>query len=155
MAGCLQAVNQQTIAAIGKSKVFFVWTIVKQSLAIVLQVGGLIVWGMWGLLIGKVISSWFSYFVNISLVSKHLGYKNHQQLKDLAPIFLVSLLAAVICYLMGDLLDLNMHLEAVIQTLVFIIIYLSWSLIFKPESYTYTLSVLGVLKNKTNKKHAK
>lgn len=155
MAGCLQAVNQQTIAAIGKSKVFFVWTIVKQSLAIVLQVGGLIVWGMWGLLVGKVLSSWFSYFVNISLVSKHVGYKNYQQLKDLAPVFIVSILAAVVCYFMGEFLDLNMHLEAIMQTFVFVVIYLSWSLIFKPESYTYTLSVLGVLKNKTNKNHAK
>ena len=61
MAGCLQSVNQQTIAAIGKSRVFFVWTVIKNSMGIVLQVIGLIVWGIWGLLVGKVLSSWFSF----------------------------------------------------------------------------------------------
>lgn len=151
MAGCLQSVNQQTIAAIGKSKVFFIWTVIKKVVGITLQVSGLIIWGMWGLLVGKVIDSWFSYLVNISMVSKHVGYKNYQQLKDLAPIFIVSGIAGVAGWFVGTLLDWGMYPVAIVQTLVFVAVYMGWSLLFKPEAYTYTLSILGALIHKKGK----
>ena len=153
MASCLQAVNQQTIAAIGKSKVFFVWNIVKNAVGIVLQVVGLIVWGMWGLLVGKVLSSWFSYFVNISLVSKYVGYKNYQQLKDLSPIFIVTAIALVGGYFGGSAFDLGLYIDGIVKALIFLIVYVGWSIIFKPESYRYTLTVLETLKSKRKKKN--
>lgn len=152
MAGCLQSVNQQTVAAIGKSKVFFIWTVVKQSVGIVLQVVGLIVWGMWGLLAGKVISSWFSYFVNISMVSKHVGYKSFRQLKDLAPMFIVTALAILCGYLGSSLLGLGLYADGVVKVLLFLAVYLGWSFIFKPDAYKYSLSILDVLKSRKEKR---
>lgn len=151
MAGCLQGVNQQTVAAIGKSKVFFVWTVVKQSVGIALQVLGLIVWGMWGLLVGKVISSWFSYFVNISLVSKHVGYKAYRQLLDLAPVFLVSVIAGAMGYWVSSLFELSLYIDGAIKTIIFFVVYMGWSLVFKPDSFTYTQSVVKSLKSKKKK----
>ena len=151
IAGCLLSVNQQTIAAIGKSKVFFVWTIIKESVGITLQVVGLIVWGMWGLLAGKVISSWFSYFVNITLVSTHVGYKNYQQLKDLSPVFVVSGIAVAASYLVSSMLSLGLYMDGVAKAIVFVVIYLSWSFVFKPDAYKYALSVVSALKSKRNK----
>lgn len=151
MASCLLSVNQQTIAAIGKSRVFFVWSIIKQSVAIVLQIVGLIVWGLWGLLFGKVLSSWFSYLVNISLVSKYVGYKNFQQLKDLSPIFMVSVIALAVSSYLTGLMLLNLYLDGVVKALFFVVIYLGWSIMFKPEAYIYTLSIWQVLKLKHNK----
>lgn len=148
MANCLQAVNNQTIAAIGKSGVMFVWNVVKQSVGITLQVMGLVVWGMKGLMVGLVVASWFSYIVNISLVSKHVGYKNYQQLKDLAPIFIVAVIASVSSYFIGTLLSWGMYPVAIVQVVVFAFIYLGWSVLFKPEVYTYTLSVLKLIKSK-------
>ena len=155
MAGCLQAVNQQTIAAIGKSRVFFVWTVIKNTVGIVLQVVGLIVWGIWGLLVGKALSSWFSYLVNISLVSKHVGYKNYQQLIDLSPIFVVSAIAVVAGYFGSSLFDLGLYLDGVVKTAIFLAVYLGWSLLFRPEAYTYSLSILSVLKSKKSKSKVK
>lgn len=152
IAGCLQSVNQQTVAAIGKSKVFFVWTVVKQSIGIALQVVGIIVWGIWGLLAGKVLASWFSYFVNISLVSKYVGYKNYQQLKDLSPIFIVSVLAVIAGYSGSSVLGLGLYADGIVKAVIFIAVYMGWSLIFKPEQYKYTLSVVSSLKSKKNKK---
>lgn len=153
MAGCLQAVNQQTIAAIGKSGVFFVWTIVKNVVGIALQVIGLIVWGIWGLLIGKVMSSWFSYLVNITLVSKYVGYKNFQQLKDLSPTFFVSCLAIFVGFFGSSMIGRGLYLDGLVKTTLFLTVYLGWSLLFKPEAYKYTLSVLDVLRNKKNKQN--
>lgn len=151
MAGCLQGVNQQTIAAIGKSKVFFVWTVVKQSVSIALQVVGLIVWGIWGLLASKVISSWFAYFVNISLVSKHVGYKSFRQLLDLSPIFLVSVIAFASSYWISSLFGFSLYIDGAIKTMIFFVVYLGWSLVFKPDSFTYTLSVVKSIKSNRKK----
>ena len=152
MVTCLQAVNNQTIAAIGKSKVTFIWTVVKQTINIVFQFVGIIVWGMMGLLVGKVLSSWISYFINISLVSKHVGYKNFQQLKDLFPIFFVSGLALISGYCGTLPFGLGLFADGIVKAILFILVYLGWSFIFKPEAYKYTLSVLALLKTKRNKK---
>ena len=58
---CLQAVNLQTISAIGKSKTMFLWTLLKRTVGIAAIVGGLLLFGMKGLLAGATINSWFSY----------------------------------------------------------------------------------------------
>jgi len=151
MAGCLQGVNYQPIAAIGKSKTMMIWVIIKQTVGIILQVLGLISWGMKGLLIGLVVSSWFSYFVDITLVSKYVGYRNIQQLKDMAPIFLVSFLAFLISLFLGDFLNFGLYTDGIVKALVFISVYLLWSVLFKPEAFTYTLSVFQMLLNRKSR----
>ena len=142
LAGCLQAVNLQVIAAIGKSKTMFVWTMVKRAVGIGAIAFGLIIWGMEGLLIGVVVNYWFSYAVNISLVSKYIGYKWERQVMDLLPIAIASLVAAIISYGVGYLLHLNMYPDGLVKCLVFLIIYFGWSYLLKPDSYIYFLSII-------------
>lgn len=148
MASCLQAVNYQAISAIGKSKVMFGWEIVKRTIGIVLQVGGLFLWGLKGLLLGNVISAWLAYFINITMVSKHVGYRNKQQIKDLLPTFIVSAFAFIISYFGVGFLDLVIYIDGIIKTLVFVVIYLFWALLFKPEAYVYVMSIIKLNKKK-------
>ena len=142
LAACLQSVNLQTISAIGKSKTMLVWTIVKRIIGLCAMVGGLLVFGMKGLLVGVIINAWFSYFVNISLVSKHIGYKWTQQLLDILPVVVASVLAAGIAFFSIHYLHLNMYLDGALKTTIYLVVYMGWSLIFKPESYTYFLSII-------------
>ena len=142
LANCLMAVNTQTIAAIGKSRIMFRWTLVKRIVGIAAIFFGLIFWGMKGLLAGVIINNYFSYFVNISLVSKHVGYKWTRQLLDLLPVAVVSVLAAFVSYGCGYLFHLSMYSDGILKAFVYLVFYLGWSLIFKPEAYTYTLSIL-------------
>ena len=142
LAGCLQAVNYQAIAAIGKSKLMFWWTMVKRAVGIGAIVLGLIFLGMKGLLIGVIFNYWFSYLVNISLVSKHVGYKWSRQILDLLPIAIATSLAALISYGVGYVLNLNMYLDGLLKTCVYLMVFLGWSLIFKPEAYTYFLTTI-------------
>lgn len=142
LAECLQAVNLQAIAAIGKSKIMFRWTLIKRVLGSTLVVVGLLVWGMKGLLLGYVIYNWFCYFVNIGLVSKHINYNWRQQLMDLAPTSISSIVIAAICYFSVNLLHLNMYLDGIIKIVLYVLLYLGWSLAFKPESYLYTLTII-------------
>lgn len=142
LAVCLQAVNLQSISAIGKSGTMFLWTLLKRCVGIGLIVGGLAYWGMKGLLIGFVMNSWFAYWVNILLVSKHIGYKWYRQLLDLFPIMLVAVLAAAISWGVGRFCGLSMYLDALVKFVVYVVIYMGWALLRKPEAYTYTLSII-------------
>lgn len=142
LAECLQAVNTQSIAAIGKSKTMFVWTLLKRTLGTTLVVGGLFLWGMKGLLIGYVLYNWFCYYVNIGLVSKHIGYHWKQQLLDLLPMGIASVVIAVVCYFGIGYFNLNMYLDGVLKLFLYVVLYLCWSFVFKPESYLYTLSII-------------
>lgn len=157
LAGCLQAVNLQSIAAIGKSKILFWWTLFKRVIGIGAIVLGLYWFGMKGLLVGVVFNYWFSYFVNICLVSKHIGYKWSKQILDLLPVTITSIIAALISYGVGYLLHLNMYPDGLVKLFVYAIVYLGWSFIFKPEAYTYFLTIIPdrfnfIKKLKKNKK---
>lgn len=144
LSGCLQAVNYQAISAIGKSKTMFMWTLLKRVVGISAVVVGLVFWGMTGLLIGVVTNYWFSYAVNISLVSRHIGYKWSRQILDILPVVIVSSFAAFISFGIGSIFDLNIYLDGLIKLTVYVTIYLCWSFLFKPESYNYFLTILPI-----------
>lgn len=154
LATCLQAVNNQSIAAIGKSRVMFIWTIVKRSIGIGLMVGGLMLFGMKGLLVCVVFSTWFSYFVNIGLVSKYVGYKWSEQLLNILPVAIASVVSAAAAFGLSYLLNLSLYLDGILKASVCVLVYLAWSIVFKPEAYTYFLTILPLekIKNKTHKK---
>ena len=140
LANCLQSANLMAISAIGKSKTMFVWTLVKRAVGIGAVVMGMILFGMKGLLTGMIFNSWFSYFVNIGLVSKYIGYTYWRQILDLLPVAITSLIAAVVSFGVGHLLHLSMYPDGLLKAGVYAIIYLGWSFIFKPEAYTYFLT---------------
>ena len=142
LAGCLQSVNLQSIAAIGKSKEMFLWTVLKRIVGIGAVVLGFFGFGMKGLLSGVVVNYWFSWFVNISLVSKHIGYKWYKQIGDILPVTIASLLTALVSFGVGYLLHLDMYPDGIVKFTVYVILYLGWSLVFKPEAYTYFLTIL-------------
>ena len=142
LASCLIAVNTQTIAAIGKSKTMFIWTVIKRIVGIAFVVIGLFTFGMKGLLVGVLLNTWFSFFVNIWLVSKYIGYKWTKQLADLLPVGIASLIAALVSYGVGYLLNLTLYPDGIVKFFVYLVVYLGWSFIFKPESYTYFLTII-------------
>lgn len=86
------------------------------------------------------------------MVSKHVGYKNYQQLLDLSPIFIASGISLIFGYLFGNLLELSFYVDALVKVVIFTIVYLSWSVIFKLESYTYTLSIVKMFTSKKKNK---
>ena len=142
LSSCLQAVNTQPIAAIGKSKTMFLWTLGKRTFGLTFMVGGLFLFGMKGFLVGVILYNWFCYFVNIGLVSKHIGYKWNRQLLDLMPVTIVSFLSALVAYLVARLLHLGLYPDGIVKLIICLGVYMGWSFLFKPEAYTYTLTII-------------
>jgi len=139
---CLMAVNTQTISAIGKSKIMFSWTIVKRVIGVSFMIGGLFVLGMKGLLWGFVLNCYFSYIVNIALVSKYIGYEWYKQLLDLFPVAAISIVSFLVCYYGVSIFKLGFYTNAILNVIVFILLYVMLSLICKLEAYDYTLSLI-------------
>lgn len=155
LAYSLQSVNYQSIAAIGKSRTMFVWTIVKRVVGICFVVAGLLLYGMKGLLIGMVLNTWFSYFVNISLVSRHIGYKWWKQLIDIFPMTIAAAVAAAVSYKTADLCHLSIYPDGLVKLLIYITVYMGWSLLFKPEAFLYTKSIVTPMFSKIRKKFSR
>lgn len=137
MAGCLQAVNNQAIAAIGKSSIMFKWTIIKRFVGISLLFCSILLFGIEGLLICLVFTTWFSYIVNICLVSKYIGYKWSQQSLDILPILLVSILFFSISYGISVLFGLSLYLEGLLRFSIFITLFMLWSLLYRPKCFLF------------------
>lgn len=149
---CLQSVNFLSVAAIGKSKISFVWTLVKRVVGIALVVGGLVVGGIKGLLIGMVCSTLCNYVINISMVSRFIGYQWYRQLKDLFPVFFVSIVAMLLSFFSARFLQLNLYPDGIVKLLVFVVLYLGWSFVFKPEAYSFFKSTAMPMLNKILKR---
>ena len=139
---CLMAVNAQAVSAVGKSRVMFYGTILKRLVGISAIVSGLILYGMKGLLIGVLINTYFSYAVNISLVSKHIGYKWYTQIKDLMPIVLVSALSFIVSYAGVTYFNLPLYADGFMKLIVFVAVYLFLSYAFKLEAFRYTSDII-------------
>ena len=130
----------------------FIWTVVKRVVGIGFIIVGLYFWGMNGLLVGVVLNFWFSYFVNISLVSKHIGYKWTQQIKDLLPVAIASSLIALFCGFLGHFVHLDMYLDGVLKLIVYVALYVGWSLVAKPEAFQYFVTLIPSFASKFNRK---
>lgn len=139
LAVCLQGSANNAIAAIGKSKVFFVWTIIKRSLTIILCVIGITIGGMYGLLWACVAGAWSVYFINAYLVSKHIGYAFHKQLLDILPFIIISIIIGITVYFLGSLLPWSLFLVALLETILCATLYLLVSKMLNIEAYSYLL----------------
>ena len=143
---CLQGVNFNAIAAIGKSKTMFRWTLIKRSIGLCFVIGGLATFGMKGLLGGMVLQSWLIYMVNALLVDRYIGYKLMKQIKDIMPILFLSAVALVFSYLLAYIVtSLNMYLLAIAQFFLFIAVFFGGSILFKMESYRYFVDNLPLI----------
>jgi len=142
LAFSLQSVNYQSIAAIGESQKMFIWTLVKRIMGILFVVIGLLLYGMNGLLIGMILNTWFSYFVNIGLVSRYIGYKWWSQLFDIIPTFLISVSIAILCYFIGEYFNLSLYFDGILKFVLYVILYMLISKLFKIEAYKYTKAVV-------------
>ena len=134
---CLQNINYYAVAALGRSRVLFRWTFFKRTIGLALVVGGLCAFGIYGLLVGTVISAWLIYAVNSGLASKYVGYKFGEQMYDLLPILACSCIAFLAAYLSTRFFSIgSIYIVGLIRFIVFLPIYFLLSYLFKLEALT-------------------
>lgn len=139
---CVEGVGTNSIAALGKGHTYFWQNLAKKVVGISIMVVGMVVYGMTGLLVGMVVSSFFNYVVNMVMISKYVGYSFTMQIKDALPIVLLSLVSLAVGLIIRYLIVVDMYIDALIQTIVFGLIFIGGSRIMHLDTYYFFIDVL-------------
>lgn len=121
---CMQSVNYHVVCAVGQSKKIFKWNILKRIAGIILILIGMN-WGVEGILIGMVISFYFTYVVNAMIANDITGYTISKQFKDALPILLICIITSILTSINMLFDNISYVNLLVIETLMFLGIYIS------------------------------
>ncbi len=131
----IHTINLQAINAVGRSDVFLKLEIIKKLIGITLLAIS-IPFGMYFMVVTKIISSLIATFVNSYPNKKLLNYSFKEQWKDIMPSIVVASIMAIIVYGI-NFLNINVILKLFIQIIIGVNIYIVISYIFKIESFEY------------------
>lgn len=142
--------NLNAIKALGRSDIFL-------KLEIIKKVYGLIIilismrYGVYVMALSTILSSIISQIVNSYPNKELMNYRYIDQLKDLAPSAILSIIMGIIVYCV-NYIGLNTILTLIIQVVSGIIIYVGLSIITKNDSFTYCLNTIKLFRNRKNNK---
>ena len=120
----LHAINLNMLQLQGRSDIFLILEIIKKFISIGPICLGIFVNIYW-MLIGSIIAGIIAFFLNSYYTGKDLGYTSWQQLKDVAPSYMVAMLISVSVYFLKYLhlsYYLILLLQIVVGTLVFFLV---------------------------------
>ena len=128
----------------GRSDLFLKLEIIKKILVIIVIVVS-IKYGITGLLYGRVISSILAFFINTHYSGKFINYTALDQIKDVLPIFSLSILVGVIVFIF-DFYTKNIFnsdfLRLAIYTTIASVIYIYLSYLLKLDSLTEIIHII-------------
>ena len=139
--------NLQAVKALGRSDVFLKLEIIKK----IIGIGILVItlpFGLIAMMFGRCIATVSSSIINAAPNKKLMDYSYLEQIKDMLPSIVLSLVMCAVVLLVG-LLDINLYLLLALQIVVGIVVYVVLSKLFKLECFDYVLNILkGFLKKK-------
>ena len=141
LVNCLQSVNYQVTAAVGRSKAIFKWNVIKRVVGLLLIFVGMY-WGVEGILWAVVIGSYFVYTVNAIVAAPSTGYTLQKQVKDSIPCLALSVVSALFAYPIEYVHDFSNIPLLAIQTIVYVAAYIVLAKIFKLHELTETVEII-------------
>lgn len=143
----IHTANLNAIKAMGRSDLFLKLEIIKKSIGVVTIIIA-IKFGVMAMAYSMLITSFISQVVNSFPNKKLLNYSYLEQVKDMLPQIILSLVMGAIVYAV-TFLKLSSVITLVIQIPVGVVVYWVGSKLFHIESYEY---IVGMLKNFRKKK---
>jgi O-antigen/teichoic acid export membrane protein len=148
----LQTANLNAIKSVGRSDIFFRLEIIKKTIA----VGILLVSMRYGVLAIAVSGACYSFIasmINASPNRKLLNYSYIDQIKDILPSVLLSLVMAALIYPVSFVVR-NSYLLLMMQVVLGGAIYIAGSWMIKFEPFFYCLDILKPMADKVLKRSA-
>jgi teichuronic acid exporter len=138
----LHSINLNILKVMGRSDLFLKLEIIKKiNITIAIFIG--IQFGIWGLLIGSVISSYVALFINMYYTRKFINYSYKEQFGDLLPIVWMSLPSLLIMYGFVQLTNFSHFIELFIGTGIGVLVYISVTLFGKSAALGYIFNLLS------------
>lgn len=136
----IQTSNAQAINALGRSDVFLKLEIIKKVIGLILLVVSMY-FGVYWIAFSMVITNIIATAVNAYPNKHFLNYGYFDQLKDIVPILVTSLLMGTIIYPLKYFIESSQMILLVAQLSVGLIIYILLSYIFKLSVFQYIKSI--------------
>ena len=128
----IHALNLNILQVKGRSDLFLLLEIVKKvMITLLISLSLFLNLGIMGLIWTAIIDSFISLFINTYFSARLIDYSTKDQLKDLAPMFLISILMGVVVFLVGYILPDLYFIKLICQILIGILVYIIVSRIFR------------------------
>lgn len=139
----IHTANLQAINALGKSNVFLKLEIIKKIIGFTIILVTINLSAYW-VAIGMLISNIIFTFVNSYPNKKLLNYSYLEQLKDLFPNLMLSLMMVSVVLFVGNFIT-DVLMKITTQVITGVVIYIVASLVIKIDSFYYLVNSMKVL----------
>ncbi|EMF47505.1 capsular polysaccharide repeat unit transporter [Planococcus halocryophilus Or1] len=139
----IHALNLNILQVKGRSDLFLYLEIIKTIIPTILIV--LVIWMDWSITIlvaTMVLDSHLSLFINIYFSGREISYGVKEQVRDLLPIYTISLGMGAVVYVIGKLLPLSELLTLVLQIGIGAILYIAISKLLKIQEFDTVYNLL-------------
>lgn len=136
----ISTANLQAINALGRSDIFLKLEIIKKIIGIIVLVLTL-PHGLMVMMTARCFNTVLSSFINAYPNKKLLGYTYLEQVKDVAPSLVLSLIMAV-AVLPITLLEIAPVLQIIVQIIVGVAVYFGLAKLFKFECLKYIINTI-------------
>lgn len=138
----LNSLNVNSFKAVNRADVLLKLSVVKRLTHIPVLIIG-VYFGITALLVGMACHSFFSYFLNSMFSAKLLNYSTREQLKDIAPTFVHTLIMAGLAFAVGTIAPSNLFLSLFLKTSVGLFYLIGAGYLFKIPEFM-ELQELGI-----------
>lgn len=145
----IHTANLQAINAVGRSDIFLKLEITKKVVGLII-LGVSLPFGVYALAFSSIISGIVSSFINAYPNKRLLDYSYQEQIKDIMPSLITSVIMGAIVYLFNFLSFPSWQI-LILQSIAGVIIYFGLAKIFKLESFDYLLNTVKELINSKKK----
>lgn len=132
--------NLSALSGIGRSDINLVLEIIKKCIGILALVfGAFIVEDVYVLVATAMLTGVISTVINSWPNKRHINYSYGEQIRDIAPAFILSVITGVLALFVGHFFS-NPALLILVETFVMVVAYLGLSALFRLEAFTYLVS---------------
>jgi O-antigen/teichoic acid export membrane protein len=126
--------NLVILQVMGRSDFFFRLEVIKK-LMVLITIVITYRWGVVAMLYGQIVVSVVGYFFNGYYSARLIGYSSLQQIRDVSPFLIISLLMGVSMYLVGGAVG-SLLLKLIVQSVVGATVYLILNYVFHRSELT-------------------
>ena len=137
----LHGINLNMLNVKGRSDLFLKLEIIKKTLAVPVIVLG-VFFGIKVMIAGMIINSFISYYINSYWSGKFINYSTREQIKDIAPSFLLAFVVALTAFVTGYFLNTSYPLILIIQVLICFLMFLGICEITRMTDYLYLKQIV-------------
>lgn len=138
----IQTANLQAINGLGRSDIFLKLEIIKKIYGtLIILFTAFVIQDIYAIVIGLIVSNFISIFVNSFPTNKLLGYGLFDQVKDLLPGILLTVVSSFLSWSVS-MVCANYFVLLVLQSLIMILSYLLIGKLLKIEELEYLISTI-------------